>query len=396
MPFHSLTEQPADPLLGLIGAFRADARPGKIDLGVGVFRDADGKTPVMAAVKAAERRLVETQPSKSYLGPEGDERFVHLLGERVFADAVPAERRTGLQTPGGTGALRLGAELLVLAGVQRIWIGQPSWANHAPVFAQAGLTPVMHAMFDLDAQRVDVAAMRGALNDAQEGDAILLHGCCHNPLGIDPDAEDWAAITSIVAERRLLPFVDLAYQGLGDGWVADAAGTRALLSRVPFGLLAYSCDKNFGLYRERVGALWALAEAPPAVAPLSSNLLALARANWSMPPDHGAAVVRLILEDAALTAMWEAELDAMRVRIASIRKALADLGQVGGVDLARLREGRGMFATLPLERARIGWLRAERAIYMAGSGRINLAGFTGDAVARFGAALAESGEQVAA
>ncbi len=387
MPFRSLIAQPADSLLKLIGAFRADPRSDKIDLGVGVFRDDDGRTPVMAAIKAAEGRLLETQDSKSYLGPEGDTGFLAALVPHVFGDAVPADRLCGVQTPGGTGALRLGAELLAKAGVRRIWVGTPSWANHAPVFAAAGLDVRGHAAFDMTAQRLDLAAMTAALADAVAGDAILLHGCCHNPTGIDPDAADWAAITTLVTERGLIPFVDLAYQGLGDGMEADAAGARGVLAAAPFGLLAYSCDKNFGLYRERTGAFWATTPDRDAGAIVLSNILSLARANWSMPPDHGAAAVRIVLEDAGLAADWRAELDALRTRLQGLRADLAALGQVGGVDLAPFAAGKGMFATLPLSPTQIEWLRAERAIYMAGSGRINIAGFGPGAIPRFGAAL---------
>jgi aromatic-amino-acid transaminase len=387
MPLGTLQLQPADPLLKIIGQLAADARADKIDLGVGVFRDDAGRTPVMAAVKQAEARLLETQASKSYLGPEGDKAFVALLARTVFADALPAARITGLQTPGGTGALRLAAELMARAGVRRIWLAAPSWANHAPIFLQAELEPRLVDAFDVAGQRFDQDAFEDALADAMPGDAVLLHGCCHNPMGIDPDPAQWQAIAALVASRRLLPLIDLAYQGLGDGWEADAAGARAVLTAAPHGLLAYSCDKNFGLYRERTGALWATAPDAARAAITQSNLLALARANWSMPPDHGAAVVRLILEDPALTAQWHAELDAVRARLQALRSALAAHGRIGAVDLAPIARGKGMFATLPLSRGQIEWLRAEHAIYMAGSGRINIAGFDTAGIARFCDAL---------
>lgn len=391
MPFRSLVAQPADSLLRLIGAFRADPRAHKIDLGVGVFRDDAGHTPVMQAVKQAEMRLIATQDSKAYLGPEGDKGFVALLEPLVFGRDFPAERRCGLQTPGGTGALRLGAELLAKAGVRRILVGQPSWANHAPVFAAAGIVVVPHAMFDTATQTIDLPAIRAAIGQAEAGDAILLHGCCHNPMGIDPTADDWRAIAAAIADSRLVPFIDLAYQGLGDGMEADAAGTRNVLDSVPFGLVAYSCDKNFGLYRERTGALWATTPEPQAREIVLSNLLALARANWSMPPDHGAAAVRIVLEDERLAADWRGELDALRTRLQRLRGELAALGQVGSVDLAPLAKGKGMFATLPLNPAQIEWLRATHGIYMAGSGRINIAGFAPGDIARFGEALVDLG-----
>lgn len=387
MRFATLTRQPDDPLLKIIGQHAADPRPDKIDLGVGVFRDEEGRTPVMTAVKAAEARLLETQASKSYLGPEGDTGFVQALGRIVIGDAVPSDRYVGLQTPGGTGALRLTAELLARAGVARIWIGSPSWANHAPIYRQAGVEPAMIPCYDLTSQTFDLEGFLAGLNGAAEGDAVLLHGCCHNPIGIDPDAAGWAAIAERVVAEKLIPVVDLAYQGLGDGFDSDAAGARAILAAVPEALLAYSCDKNFGLYRERTGALFAITPDADAGAVVLSNLLALARANWSMPPDHGAAIVRVILEDEALTAQWRDELETMRQRLESLRAMLAEGGRIGTVDLGAVAHGKGMFATLPLSPAQVEWLRDRHAVYMAGSGRINIAGFNVAAVGRFHAAL---------
>lgn len=387
MRFATLTRQPDDPLLRIIGQHAADPRPGKIDLGVGVFRDEAGHTPVMTAVKAAEARLLADQASKSYLGPEGDVGFVRALASLVIADAVATDRVVGLQTPGGTGALRLAAEVLARAGVARIWIGSPSWANHAPLFRLAGVEPAMIPCFDLTTQTFDLDGFLAGLGDAAEGDAVLLHGCCHNPIGIDPDAAGWAAIARHVAERTLLPVVDLAYQGLGDGFEVDANGARTILSAVPECLLAYSCDKNFGLYRERTGALFAVSPDAETGAVVLSNLLSLARANWSMPPDHGAAIVRIILEDEGLTAEWRDELETMRQRLASLRAALAAGGRIGTIDLGAVAHGKGMFATLPLSPAQVEWLRDRHAIYMAGSGRINIAGFNTAAVATFHDAL---------
>ncbi|WP_342249061.1 aromatic amino acid transaminase [Sphingomonas sp. OTU376] len=387
MSFDTLALQPADPLLKIIGAFRRDTRTEKIDLGVGVFRDEDGNTPVMRAVKLAEEKLLREQQSKSYLGPEGDIGFVERLADKVLGNAVPVERRHGLQTPGGTGALRLAAELLAKAGVRRIWVAAPSWANHAPVFLAAGIEPRFIECFSIAAQHLDLAYFLEELDGATPGDAVLLHGCCHNPMGIDPGPLGWQAITEVVVRRGLLPLVDLAYQGLGEGFCEDSLGTRILLAAAPFGLLAYSCDKNFGLYRERVGALWVTAPDAEQGAIAHSNLLALARANWSMPPDHGAAVVRVILEDAELTRIWREELDMVRERLAGLRRALASEGRIGKVDLTQIARGKGMFATLPLSRTQIDWLRDEHAIYLAGSGRINIAGFTLPTIARFCDAL---------
>jgi aromatic-amino-acid transaminase len=387
MRFATLSRQPDDPLLRIIGQHAADPRPNKIDLGVGVFRDEEGRTPVMTAVKAAEARLLNEQSSKSYLGPEGDIGFVRALATLVLGDAVATERVVGLQTPGGTGALRLAAELLARSGVGRIWIGSPSWANHAPLFRQAGVEPAMIPCFDLNTQSFDLDGFLTGLGEAGAGDAVLLHGCCHNPIGIDPDAAGWSAIASLVAERGLLPVVDLAYQGLGDGFDVDAHGARTILAAVPEALLAYSCDKNFGLYRERTGALFAITPDRDSGATVFSNLLALARANWSMPPDHGAAIARIILEDEGLSAEWRDELETMRQRLESLRAALAAGGRIGTIDLAAVAHGKGMFATLPLSPSQVEWLRDRHAIYMPGSGRINIAGFNMAAVATFHEAL---------
>lgn len=387
MRFATLTRQPDDPLLRIIGQHAADPRPDKIDLGVGVFRDEDGRTPVMTAVKAAEARLLADQSSKSYLGPEGDIGFVRALAALVIGDTVAADRVVGLQTPGGTGALRLAAEVLARAGVSKIWIGSPSWANHAPLFRQAGVEPAMIPCFDLNSQTFDLDGFLKGLAEAQPGEAVLLHGCCHNPIGIDPDAAGWAAIAQAVASSGLLPVVDLAYQGLGDGFDRDADGARTILAAVPEALLAYSCDKNFGLYRERTGALFAVSPDRDTGAVVFSNLLSLARANWSMPPDHGAALVRIILEDEGLTAEWRDELETMRQRLESLRAALAAGGRIGTIDLGAVAHGKGMFATLPLSPAQVEWLRDRHGIYMAGSGRINIAGFNTAAIGRFHDAL---------
>lgn len=385
----TLIQQPPDALLALIKLYEADARPGKIDLGVGVYRTAEGATPVFAAVKAAEQRLLESQETKAYLGPEGDMGFVHALMPHVFGAADPGRggRIEGMQTPGGTGALRLAAALAGRAGATRVLMGMPSWPNHAPIVTDLGLEVAGFA-HATPADRVDMAALRAALGQARAGDAILLHGCCHNPTGIDYAPEHWDEIAGLVAEAGVLPIIDLAYQGLGLGMEEDAHGMRAVLAAVPEALVAFSCDKNFGLYRDRVGALYAMGADAAQTGRIVSNGHAIARATWSMPPDHGAAAVRLVLADAQLTASWTAELTSMRERIAGVRRQLAAAGTAGPVDLAPLAHQHGMFATLPLSREQIATLRAEHGVYMAGSGRINVAGLTTDNVDRFVAALA--------
>lgn len=391
-----LTQQPPDALLALIKLHDADPRPDKIDLGVGVYRTGQGETPVFGAIKAAERTLVDTQDSKAYLGPEGDMGFVHALMPYVFGDdPTRGGRIEGMQTPGGTGAVRLALALAKKAGVGRVLMGTPSWPNHAQILADLGLELVAfpHAtaggLADLD-------ALKAALADAGEGDAVLLHGCCHNPTGIDYTPAQWDEIAALLAQSPVLPIVDLAYQGLGEGMAEDAYGANAVIAAVPEALIAYSCDKNFGLYRDRVGALYIYAQDGEQLARALSNGHALARAAWSMPPDHGAAAVRLVLEDEATTARWLDELDQMRARIRQVRAALGEAGKAGALDLAPLARGQGMFAVLPLSKEQIERLRSDHGVYMAGSGRINIAGLTMGNLPKFVAALADVTAEVPA
>jgi aromatic-amino-acid transaminase len=381
--FDALALQPADALLALIGAFRSDPRPDKIDVGVGVYRDPAGRTPVLRAVKAAEQRLLEVQETKAYLGPEGDIGFFERLKPIIFGQDM-GDRLVGLQTVGGTGALRLAAELVGRARPGgRIWVGNPTWANHPPVFRAGGLSLEGYEHFDAASQTLRFEALLEALGTAAPGDVALLHGCCHNPTGADFTLEQWTASGGLLAERGVVPLIDLAYQGLGQGLEADAAGARIVLEQVGEGLLAYSCDKNFGLYRERVGALYALSANAAQAKIVQSNLLSLTRANWSMPADHGAATVRLILEDERLAADWRAELDEMSGRIRELRALLS----AAHPRLAPLRQQQGMFSTLPLTPADVAALRERHGIYMPSSGRINIAGLHPEIVPPFVAAL---------
>jgi len=380
-----LTRQPPDALLALIGLYAADPRPGKIDLGVGVYKDEAGQTPIFAAVKAAEAQLLSGQVTKAYVGPEGDIGFFRALTPMVFGADIPAERIAGLQTTGGTGALRMGAELIArVNGAARVYAGAPTWANHPPIFGAARLALAEYRHIDLSTQMLSVEAMLAALGKGAPGDVVLLHGCCHNPTGADLAPDDWDAIGGLCADRGLLPFIDLAYQGLGDGLEQDAAGVRIMARHCPEMLVAYSCDKNFGLYRERVGALFLLAATADDAGLAQTNLLSLARANWSMPPDHGAAVTRIILESEELTARWRDELEEVRLRIAAMRAGLAALDPA----LAFLTAQKGMFSTLDLTPDQIRSLREDHAVYMAGSGRINIAGLVPGNLQAFTRALA--------
>ena len=386
----NLQQQPADALLALIKLHNNDPRPDKIDLGVGVYRTATGATPVFGAIKAAEKKLLETQDSKAYLGPEGDMGFVHALMPYMFGKADPSMggRIDGMQTPGGTGAVRLALALAKRAGVQRIWMGTPSWPNHAQIIADLGLEMkgFVHAT---KSGLVDMDSLRFAIEQAQEGDAILLHGCCHNPSGIDYSNANWDEIAGLVAKAKLLPIIDLAYQGLGYGMEEDAYGMRRVMAAVPQAIVAYSCDKNFGLYRDRVGAVYVMMETADQLGPVMSNGYALARAAWSMPPDHGAAAVRIILEDAAMTAQWLSELDDMRNRMRQVRARLASAGKAGNVDLAPLGAQSGLFSIVPLTPEQVLAMREKHGVYMAGSGRINVAGLTMDNIDKFIAAVAD-------
>jgi aromatic-amino-acid transaminase len=383
-----LQAQAPDALLALIKMYAADPRSDKIDLGVGVYRTNEGATPVFKAIKAAEQALIEEQDSKSYLGPEGDLGFVHALMPYIFGkDATMGGRIEGMQTPGGTGAVRLAAAVAKAAGVTRVHMGTPSWPNHAQIFADLGLEllPFTHATADGAA---DLAAVLGAIGNAQDGDAVLLHGCCHNPTGVDYTTEHWDAIADALAESPALTILDSAYHGLGLGLEEDAYGVRRVLSKLGEALVAYSCDKNFGMYRDRVGALYVLAKSADGLPPILSNLNALARANWSMPPDHGGAAVRLVLRNPDRTQMWLDELDEMRVRMRRVRERLAAAdNEVPGLGLAALAGQHGLFAILPLGKEQIAALREEHGIYMAGSGRINIAGLHAGNTEQFIAAL---------
>ncbi|MFZ9396271.1 MAG: aromatic amino acid transaminase [Erythrobacter sp.] len=383
-----LTPQAPDALLALIKLHAADPRADKIDLGVGVYRTGQGDTPVFAAVKAAERILLEQQDSKSYLGPEGDMGFVQALMPYIFgADATMGGRISGMQTPGGTGAVRLAVALARKAGITRVLVGKPSWPNHAQIMGDIDLETLWfnHARADGTA---DLEAVMAAIRSAGPDCAVLLHGACHNPTGIDYTSEQWDAIADAFAASGAFPIIDLAYQGLGQGMEEDAYGMRRVLAAVPEAFIAYSCDKNFGVYRDRVGAFYAMTATPDGLDAVFSNANALARAAWSMPPDHGGAVARIVLADTDLTALWLDELSQMRERMRQVRERLGAAGRAGSVDLAPLASQNGLFSTLPVSPEQVKQLREEHAIYMAGSGRINIAGLTAGNIDKFIGALA--------
>ncbi|MDX8446840.1 amino acid aminotransferase [Mesorhizobium captivum] len=379
--FETLQPAPADKILALIGLYRADTRPGKVDLGVGVYKDRDGRTPVMRAVRETEKRLLASQDTKTYLGLAGDTGFNAAMIKLAFGDTADLSRIRAAQAPGGSGALRLVAELLQRSRPgATVWLSDPTWPNHLPVMRAAGLQVREYPYFDAASGAVRFDDMLAALKTANSGDVVLLHGCCHNPTGANLDAAQWVKIADVLLERGLLPFVDIAYQGFGEGLDADAAGLRLLAEKVPEMVVASSCSKNFAVYRDRVGAAMIMAKDGTQADVAMSQMLAAARALYSMPPDHGAAAVRMVLEDADLKKDWESELEEMRLRMLRLRVAFAEAlrRQSNSDRFDFVASHRGMFSRLGLTEAQVERLRTEHAVYMVGDSRINVAGLPED------------------
>ncbi len=375
--FETLQPAPTDKILALIGLYRADPRPNKVDLGVGVYKDNEGRTPVMRAVREAEKRLLQSQDTKTYLGLAGDTAFNAAMIDLVFGKAADAGRIRAAQAPGGSGALRLVAELLQRSRPgATVWLSDPTWPNHVPVMRGAGLATRAYPYFDAATGAVRFDAMLDALKTAASGDVVLLHGCCHNPTGANLDAAQWAAVADLLVEKDLLPFMDIAYQGFGEGLEADAEGLRIVAGKVPELVVAASCSKNFAVYRDRVGAAMVMAKDGAQADIAMGQMLAAARTLYSMPPDHGAAAVRIVLEDPALRADWQAELEDMRLRMLRLRKEFADaLRRASNSDrFDFIAEHRGMFSRLGLTEKQVERLRDEHAVYMVGDSRINVAG----------------------
>jgi aromatic-amino-acid transaminase len=378
-----LAPKAPDPLLKIIKMFRDDPREGKIDLGVGVYKDANGVTPVMRAVKDAEAMLLATQKTKTYVGPQGDVDFLWLVGQLVFGGA--ARELTAIQAVGGTGALRLGCDLLRESGAKRIVLPQPCWPNHPAIVRAARLEVIDAPFFNVAEQRIDMDALIASFAKLERGDGVILQACCHNPLGADFSVAQWIALAAALSARGVIPFLDLAYQGFGDGVDEDVAGLRAMLERVPEAVIAVSEAKSFGIYRERVGALY-VKTAEKARAATMSNLAAIARANYSMPPDHGAAVVREVLSDDTLRQIWRDELDQIRAHIKRTRGLLAE-ARVNSIPMSLIASQKGMFSTLPLSETQVATLRDEHCIYMTDAARINVAGLREADIPRFVEAL---------
>ncbi|BAU74867.1 amino acid aminotransferase [Metapseudomonas furukawaii] len=370
---------PGDPILGLMDAFRLDTNPTKLDLGVGVYKDARGLTPIPQAVKLAEQRLVDLETTKTYVGGHGDAAFGRLLIDLVLGtgNRLEAAGRVGAtQTPGGTGALRLAAEFIArnLPG-RRVWLSDPTWPIHETLFAAVGVE-VGHYPYVDAGNRLDIEAMLAALDQVPLGDVVLLHACCHNPTGFDLSQADWQRVLDVVKRRELLPLIDFAYQGFGDGLEQDAWAVRLFAEALPEVLVTSSCSKNFGLYRERTGALIVCAEDSEKLTDVRSQLAFHARNLWSTPPAHGAAVVATILGDASLKAQWVKELEGMRKRVADLRLGLVEALQPYGLAerFAHIGEQRGMFSYTGLSPEQVARLRAEFSVYMVSTGRANVAG----------------------
>jgi len=393
--FESLVAAPPDPILGLNEAFQRETNPRKINLGVGVYKDGRGRTPVLECVKQAERLLLEREETKSYLGIEGRHDFTGLLQPLLFGSTHAAEfaaRVAAVQTPGGTGALRVAADFIKQMFPQaQLWISKPTWANHPSLFEAAGLPVREYAYFDAASSSLNFSAMKHDLSQLRAGDVVLLHGCCHNPTGVDPTPEQWQAIGQQLTASGALPLIDFAYQGFGDGLDEDAAGLRSILAQCREALICSSYSKNFGLYCERVGALVAVTRSAVTAETVLSQIKRAIRTNYSNPPSHGAAVVATVLADPKLTALWHQELAAMRDRINETRALFVDAIQATGVtrDFSFIRRQRGMFSFTGLTGEQVDQLRDKQAIYMVRSGRINVAGITAENVGRLAEAIAD-------
>ena len=379
MIFSNLERLPPDPILGVTAAFRADPSPVKIDLGVGVYRDERGETPVPAAVRAAERAMLDAQRTKTYVGPAGNvefnERLVAMALSPLARDLAP--RTATIQTVGGCGALRLGAEIIRASAPDAVvHVSDPTWANHEPLLGTCGVRLARYPYYDPATHGVDYGRMREHLARLPEGSVVLLHACCHNPTGADLDRGQWDDLAALLESRALVPFVDLAYQGFGDDLESDVYGLRRIAERVPQLLLAMSCSKNFGLYRERTGALAVVTAAPGVAAAVATHQARTGRRMYSMPPDHGAAIVARLLEDDALRADWQVELTTMVGRMKSLRALLADRlrARRPDSDWSWVTRHRGMFSLTGLDQAGVATLRERHHVYLPPDGRINFAG----------------------
>ena len=381
--FESLQSAQADAILGLIAEHGNDPRAEKIDLGVGVYRTAEGETPVLDVVKRAEQILIDQQETKTYIGTAGAADFNSAMQALIFGDASPDDRLVTIQTPGGSGSLRVAAGMIQRASPDAsVWVSEPTWANHMPLLAGAGLILKPYPYYDTNNHVIRFAEMLSALGTAPAGDIVLLHACCHNPSGLDLSVDEWQAVADVVVERNLVPFIDMAYQGFVESPDQDAYPIRLMAERVPEMMVANSCSKNFGLYRDRVGTLSLLAADSATRDIVSSQVNNLVRTIYSVPPDHGAAVVSLILHDAELRSAWVIELAEMRERLIDMRVLLNDalVKKAPDHDFSHLTRATGMFCFLGITAEQVARLKKDFGVYMVDSSRINVAGITPDNV----------------
>ena len=392
--FQSLKEQPADKILALMQKYKEDPRESKIDLGVGVYKNAEGLTPVMRAVKTAEQQLWERETTKSYVGLVGDPQFSEVMIDLVLSDSVARGNVAAAATPGGTGAVRQAFELLKMANPDvRVFVSDPTWPNHLSILKYLDLPVVPYRYFDSETRGVDFAGMMEDLAEARSGDVILLHGCCHNPTGANLNMSQWQEVVDFLNTSGATPMIDIAYQGFGDGLQEDAAGTRLVASSVPETVIAASCSKNFGIYRERTGLLMVVSQDATAKGLNQSTLAFLNRQNFSFPPDHGARLVTMVLSDPVLRTDWSAELGEVRLGMLDLRTQLAsELQRLSGSDrFGFLAEHRGMFSRLGASAEHVEKLRADHAVYMVGDSRMNIAGLNSATVPVLAQAIIDAG-----
>jgi len=375
--FETLKQQPADKILALVQKFKDDPTPHKIDLGVGVYKNAHGVTPVMRAVKTAEHQLWQQETTKSYVGLTGDPAFSDAVIDMVLGDAVPRGTVAAAATPGGTGAVRQAFELAKLAHPNlRVFVSNPTWPNHISILAYLGIEMVPFRYFDAATCGLDFEGMMTDLAEAKAGDVVLLHGCCHNPTGANPNSSQWQAVVDLLAKTGATPMIDIAYQGFGDGLQEDAAATRLITSSLPETIIATSCSKNFGIYRERTGLLMAVSQDASKHLVTQGTLAYLNRQNFSFPPDHGARLVTMVLTDPDLCEDWKVELEQVRLAMLDLRQQLASelQARAGSDRFSFLAQHRGMFSRLGTTPEMVERLRVEHAIYMVGDSRMNIAG----------------------
>ena len=392
--FETLQSPAPDKILALMQTFRDDPRDNKIDLGVGVYKDATGNTPVMRAVKAAEQQLVDEQTTKAYTGLAGDPAFADAMIDLVLGDTVPRDRVAAVATPGGTGAIRQAMEFIKRASPDAaVWVSNPTWPNHPSIIKYLGMKLGEYRYFDEDTCGVDFDGMMADLGTVAAGDVVLLHGCCHNPTGANLTLDQWGAVIAVVKDRGAVPMIDIAYQGFGDGLADDAAATRMVAESFDEVLIAASCSKNFGVYRERTGILMAIGRNADDTKLAQGNLAFLNRQNYSFPPDHGARVVTMILTDPALRADWEEELETTRLGMLDLRQQLADeLRRLSNSDrFDFLAVHRGMFSRLGTSPENVEKLRADYGIYMVGDSRMNIAGLNAGTIPVLARAIIDAG-----